>query len=118
MVTGAQLTDYLKQVTAEYQLAGNSVGLKHVQSATSVLSSAASAAGSSVAALTDAQLCTYLEQTIAAEHAAANAPALKDTQDAAGVLMAAAEYAGDKSAAHRLHILAADAANRRAEILK
>ena len=62
------------------------------------------------------QIIDFMERVIAEDRLSGNRAGLKNTQIAAGFLMAAASYAGDKHISHRFHLLAAEAANKNAEL--
>lgn len=67
--------------------------------------------------LTIDQIISHIEEVIAHDRLTGDHEALRRTQYAAGMLMRAAENAGDKSTAKRFQLLAAQAANKREEII-
>ncbi|NJN19450.1 MAG: hypothetical protein HC822_25995 [Oscillochloris sp.] len=63
------------------------------------------------------QIRSYCERMIAEHYLSGNAEGLRETQLALGVLMHAAEAAQDKDTARQFRVLAAQAANRREELM-
>ncbi len=62
------------------------------------------------------QIIDFMERVIAEDRLSGNRAGLKNTQTAAGFLMAAGNYASDKATAQRFRLLAAEAANKNAEL--